>query len=104
MAILLDDILLGSNRVVHRNRGEIPGCIPAPHDKTMLESMGKCEESTADLFVKIIELYDAGYYPAGSGWSRVSNELRDISKLGWQGEMLRRDVKARTMPTKRLVP
>lgn len=51
---------LPSSRVHHRERGDIPGCIPAPRDQMLLDSQGIGPDSVADQYCKAIRKFLKG--------------------------------------------
>lgn len=66
-----------SLRVTHRQRGVIPGCVPAPHDKTLLEELGLKPASCVD---EISALFDR-YHQGGYKWERFMADYAMCGKL-----------------------
>ncbi len=64
--------------VHHRRRGDIPGCVPAPHDTTLLEQLGLKKESCLGEVMVLFERYKAGHYP----WESFINNLAVAGHTG----------------------
>jgi|SRR6266566_3422625 len=58
--------------VYNFGRGNIPSCVPMPHDETLLEIFGVGEASTADQYCRAIEQYCADQIEEKEMWYIIS--------------------------------
>jgi hypothetical protein len=68
---------------IARSLGEIPGCVPAPKDKGLLEEFKIQVESTGELYLSTILDYVAGNYVGVYPlWSRYWDEVKNQHGIG----------------------
>jgi hypothetical protein len=92
-----------SNQVVTRPYGSMPFVRPAPHDKSLMELSNVCDDmDAADLHIKVLQLYQAKAYSNCGGWGKASSELGLLGKRGPSAEALRRDIRKRTVPLRKI--
>ncbi len=68
---------------VAREVGDIPGCIPAPHDKSWVEVMGIRPRSTTELYLLAMENFTNGNYTGNYPlWSKFWDETKIQHGIG----------------------